>query len=58
MKWILVYITMSASTPDINAFAEYDTMEECFHERDVLVEALGRPIVNYQAVCVQADGQG
>jgi hypothetical protein len=27
-------------------------MDECFDARDRLVEVIGRPIVNYQAICV------
>lgn len=30
----------------------YESMTACFEAREELVEALGRPIVNYQAVCV------
>ena len=30
----------------------FDTMNVCFDAREQLVEQLGRPIVNYQAVCV------
>jgi hypothetical protein len=30
----------------------YNSMEECFEARELLVENVGRPIINYQAVCV------
>jgi len=53
MKWILVYLTVALGEPSIDAYAEYDSMNECFDEREFLVESIGRPIVNYQAVCIQ-----
>lgn len=33
----------------------YKSMYECFEARDTLVEEAGRPIVNYQAICILRD---
>jgi len=30
----------------------YDSMDACFNDRDMVIEKIGRPIINYQAVCV------
>jgi hypothetical protein len=31
---------------------EYSSMDECFANRDKIVEQMGRPIMNYQAICI------
>ena len=33
----------------------YDNMDECFRGRDKVVNRLGKPIKNYQAVCILHD---
>ncbi len=45
---IMVLSTGEISTSEVNRF---ETMNDCFAARDVVVERLGRPI-NYQSVCV------
>jgi hypothetical protein len=58
MKWLLVYIALTGDRVDVNKMSVFNTMDECFDARDRLVEVIGRPIVNYQAVCViQEDHQ-
>ena len=64
MKWILVYIFINPLVPgDVMSLepvatnaagsrVTYNDMYECFDARERLVEVIGRPIVNYQAVCV------
>ncbi len=54
LVWHLVLITVLNGEvrhhlPDIEP---HPTMEECFASRDWYVEGLGRPIINYQVVCV------
>jgi hypothetical protein len=51
MKWILFYIMVGDSTLAFD-MREYATMNECFAAREELIEEVGRPIVNYQAICV------
>lgn len=52
MKWLLIYITLTGTRVDVNKMAAFNTMDECFDAREQLVEVIGRPIVNYQAVCI------
>lgn len=52
MKWILIYITLSSDFGKMASYGEYDTMENCFNARETLIEVVGRPIINYQVVCV------
>lgn len=51
MKWILFYIMMGENTLAFD-MREYSKMDECFAAREELIEQVGRPIVNYQAICV------
>lgn len=52
MKWILIYITLQGDLGKMASYGTYDTMDECFFAREELIEVVGRPIMNYQAVCV------
>lgn len=53
MKFILVLITIVAlNDVDTKVLGVYNTMEECFDAREAVVELVGRPIQNYQAVCI------
>ena len=36
----------------------YARTDDCYDAREAVVRKLGRPIVNYQAVCVRIDGDG
>jgi len=55
MKWILVYIALTGERVDVNKMAAFNSMDECFDAREQFVEVIGRPIVNYQAVCIIDD---
>jgi len=53
MDFVLVLITILqtggvASTIE----GEYATVSECFEARELVVKTKGRPIVNYQSICV------
>ena len=52
MKWLLIYIALTGDRVDVNKMAAFNSMDECFDARERFVEVIGRPIVNYQAVCV------
>ena len=53
MKWILFTIMMlSENEAGIVQSEPFNSMEACFNERDAMIEAFGRPIINYQAICV------
>lgn len=52
MNYILVLILMTSRGPELAVGGEFKTMAECFERREELVQFMGRPIVNYQAVCI------
>jgi len=43
---------MTSRGPELAVGGEFKTMAECFERREELVQFMGRPIVNYQAVCI------
>jgi len=53
MKWVLVLVALSHhGHPIATEEGRYETMAECFEAREKLVEQEGKPIVDYQAVCI------
>ena len=52
MKYFLILISLSNSNVNVEQVQTFDTMNECFEGRELLVEVIGRPIINYQAVCI------
>lgn len=48
----MVYVILGTDNAEVTTQGIYDTMDECFDAREQLIETIGRPIVNYQAVCV------
>ena len=52
MKFILVLILVFNNEPSVKTIGTFKHMNECFEERELMVEKLGRPIENYQAVCI------
>ena len=52
MVYILFLIQLAGTHYTTQQVANFNTMDECFNAREVLVQDIGRPIVNYQAVCV------
>ena len=56
MKWILIWISLNSHPLHTMAEVErYSSMVECFDAREQLVERVGKPIINYQAICVPYD---
>lgn len=56
MKWILIWISLNNHPIHTSIeLGRYTTMTECFHEREMLIERVGKPIINYQAICVPYD---
>jgi uncharacterized membrane protein YphA (DoxX/SURF4 family) len=51
-SFVLLLVIVSMKGIGVTQEGVFDTMNECFDAREQLVEQLGRPIVNYQAVCV------
>lgn len=52
MKYILVLIALMGDTPISDKEGVYDTMNECFDAREIMVEKIGRPIIGWQAICI------
>jgi hypothetical protein len=52
MKWILVLIVLTADNEVIKKLEEYPSMLACFEAREQVVESIGKPIVDYQVLCV------
>ena len=50
--FILIFITVYNFTVTTEAIGTYSKMDDCFTARELLVEVVGRPIRNYQAICV------
>lgn len=54
--YILVLITALTNNIKTEVMSIDPTMAECFEERDKLIEIYGRPIIDYQAVCIRKTG--
>ena len=52
MEYLLLIISLNASTINLAQVANFETMDQCFTERDEIVELMGRPIINYQVLCL------
>jgi hypothetical protein len=50
--WVLTLVIVTINGLGVVQQGTYETMNECFDAREKLVLELGKPIVNYQAVCV------
>lgn len=55
MVWVLMLIAVQADTFYFRALEVYPRMDDCLGARAELVEEIGRPIVNYQALCIMTD---
>ena len=56
MKWILIWISLNNHPfHTIAEIERYESMNDCFNAREQLVERVGKPIINYQLVCVAYD---
>jgi len=56
MEYLLLIISLNASQISLAQVANFETMDQCFTERDEIVELMGRPIINYQVIClIKAD---
>lgn len=52
VKYVLIFILLTSDSYKTELVGEYNTMNECFEKREQLVEFMGRPIRNYQAICI------
>ena len=52
-EFCIILISISGSGDfTLTDVDQFETLSECFEERELLVESIGRPIVNYQVICV------
>ena len=58
MTWLLFVILMDAEGYAIKLDSMHTTMESCFEQRERIVQYMGEPIVNYQAVCARTNKIG
>lgn len=53
MNFILVLVVLTGGSAEVSILdATPMRMDECFDRRDKVIEMLGRPIKNYQVVCI------
>ena len=58
MKFILITLfVMSNGDIHTSEFDRYDALDECMIHREYVVATQGRPIINYQAICVIWNGK-
>lgn len=62
LLWLLFVINLSpvdkGESPQLIGAGIHGSMAECFDAREKLVEELGRPIIDYQVICVPKKVQG
>lgn len=57
MIWVLFFIGIVdlSQPPVLRPVGMFKDMDQCFQAREQLVEKVGRPVVDYQAICVAYD---
>ena len=50
--WILVTLISTGGHVSISEQVAYKDLSSCFEEREKVILDMGRPVVNYQAICV------
>tara|TARA_R110000823_G_scaffold2934_4_gene11672 strand:+ start:1612 stop:1794 length:183 start_codon:yes stop_codon:yes gene_type:complete len=55
--WILVTLIATGGLVLISDQVVYDDLASCFEARENIIQELGRPIVDYQAICVNKTGK-
>jgi len=51
MTYVLFVISLGAFGYNIET-EEFSSIDECFNAREHVIQEIGRPIINYQAICV------
>lgn len=51
--WVLVVLWFGEYGLTVEQGMPYKSMNDCFKEREKIVQEFGRPVVEYQVVCVQ-----
>lgn len=55
MQWILVGLLVQASQLYTKPIAVHESLDDCMAHREYVVQNIGRPIINYQVICVATD---
>jgi len=58
MTWVLMLITIKGSMFYMSVVNTFPSVDACLQEREVGVTTLGRPIINYQLICIPTDQLG
>jgi len=53
--WALVVILLSNKGVGFQPIGAYDTMEECFNSRELIMANSPKPKINYELVCVRTN---
>lgn len=53
--YLLVVVMLNGLIPQAATDGELTSMAECFDKREEYIEAFGRPIKNYQIVCINVE---
>lgn len=52
MSYLLFLIILTTKGFDVQVVDTFETMDDCFVAREQIVQQIGRPIENYQSVCI------
>jgi len=52
MKFILILIMLKAGSYYTQDVGPFYSMDECFEERERIVIKRGKPLINFQAICI------
>jgi hypothetical protein len=52
MSYLLFLIILTTNGFDVQVVDTFETMDDCFVAREQIVQQIGRPIENYQSVCI------
>ena len=50
--WMLFLIVLGDSQYAVRVMNVFSSMDDCLQQRETLVEEIGRPIIDYQAICI------
>ena len=51
--WMLFLIVLGDSQYAVRFMNVFNSMDACLQQREILVEEIGRPIIDYQVICIQ-----
>lgn len=52
---LILVVLLLDGTFSTDVVGEYKGMDECFKAREDVVEIIGRPVINYQVICIAKD---